>query len=624
MATKVASASQPRRSLAELRTRAGEAGWTPDLTLFAVLLVLTASFDKHFSKLGLPGGTIYVSELAFAAIAVLALRRVGVSGAVSRIRGSVPLLWLGALWLAGVIASARGLATFGLHAITHDVGLVEYSLVIPLVAVLVDSRRRADLLARTLVVAGICAAVTFAAGFFFLRGTWLNPGLLVLSAVTMYLSTVVLFPVARLLFLGSARTVALVGAGAACVLTALTVVRGAFVALLMAAIVLILLAPRRRRAFAVLVGAIAVSSGVALAIEAANVGWKPELVGAATVSAAPGFVAADDVSPFVGGRVVAGNAASGRYSREIKRGSWIQVNVGNLRPGALYELSFAAEPESPKQSAGFVGNTGGGGWGAKRWSVGPTVRWYRVHELLRATASSESLTLWDVVGADKIRVDAIRLVDLAGRSTQGLFQPTNITGDAGGSLPIASIPIWDDVRNVFDRNRQDSSGANAFWRLAYWRFLVEQTLKEPVFGVGFGKPAHFRWRGILYDARRGNAADPNDITPPHNSFLNVFYRMGLAGLVPLLLLVGLGLRGAVSTIRRPATGRSDQALLAGFVAVFVFAAFIAFFNVALENPYMGLFFWTPLAMLFVLPKLIGPAATGFARREAEAGTPPGA
>jgi O-antigen ligase len=195
---------------------------------------------------------------------------------------------------------------------------------------------------------------------------------------------------------------------------------------------------------------------------------------------------------------------------------------------------------------------------------------------------------------------------------------TSTTGAGAASAQSgSSIPVWDDVRNVFDSNRSDSSGANARWRLAYWHFLLDQTLKEPVLGVGFGKPADFRWRGTLYDPRRGNAADPNDITPPHNSFLNVFYRTGLLGLIPLLVLVALGLWRGIAAIRRPDVGRADQALLAGFVAVFVFASFIALFNVALENPYIGLFFWTPLAALFVLPRLIARGSVA-GRGEADA------
>lgn len=601
------AAREPGEAVAVGRLRAAAAGWTPDLALFCVLLVFTATFGKGFSKLGLPGGTIYVTEIGFVAIVALSLRRVGVSGALDRMRRSVPFIPLGILWVAGAVAAARGLVTYGPHAVVHDVGLVEYSLVIPIVAVLVDTRARADLLARTLFVAGLGAAVTFAAGFFLLRGSSLDPGRLVLSAVTLYLSFVVLFPLARVLFAVPVRRLGLASACIACVLIVLTVVRGALVALVMAAVALILLAPRRRRAFAVLGVTIVVSAGAAVALQAFGAGWKPVLRTAPATSAGPSFVSADDVAPLSGGRVVTGTAEAGRYSREVPKGQWIQVTVTGLTRGARYGVSFYVEPETPTASAGYVGDTSGAGWGAKRWVIGPRVRWNRVSDVLTATAPSERLALWFAAGAAKFRLDTLSFGSLEGghivAAAASGATPLDNPNDAPTLNSGSGIPIWDDVRNVFSNARGDSSGANSHWRLDYWRFLIEKTMKEPALGVGFGKPADFRWRGVLYDARRGIATDPNDITPPHNSFLNVFYRMGLLGLVPLLVLVALALRRGLVRIRNPGTSARDRALLAGFIGAFVFATFIALFNVALENPYIGLFFWTPLAALLVLPRL---------------------
>ncbi|MFL5946352.1 MAG: O-antigen ligase family protein [Gaiellaceae bacterium] len=589
------------RLFARVREHAVADEWTPDLALFGLLLVLTAMFGKRFSKLGMPGGIIYVTEIALAVIVVLALRRVGFRGALASMRRSVPFVPLAIFWMAGAVAAARGLHTFGPHAVVQDVGLVEYSLVVPLVAVLVDTRRRAELLVRTLIVAGAGAAVTFSAGFFLFRSSGIGPDRIALSAVTIYLALAVLLPTAFLLFGVGWSHASIVVAAVCVVLIMLTVVRGALVALVVSAAALIVLSPRRGRGFALLGAAVGAAVVAAVALEALDLGWKPRLAGGAVPQVGASLVAADDGAPFSGGRVVARDAVRGRYSREVKRGAWVQVTVNGLNPGSRYDVGFFVKPASPTPSAGFVGDTSGTGWGTSRWAVGPQMRWYEVRKQLVATAPSERLVVWFEEGAPSFLVDRLQFHPDVGT---GIPARTAATVNDAASRGAGGIPIIDDLRNALSSDPHNGSGANVRWRLSYWRYILEHTLHEPLLGVGFGKPASFRWRGVLYDARRGATDDPNDITPPHNSFLNVFYRMGLIGLIALLVVMVLGPARGVSAARRRFTTYADRALLAGIVAVYCFAAIMAFFNVALENPYMALFFWTPLALLFAMPPLI--------------------
>jgi O-antigen ligase len=169
--------------------------------------------------------------------------------------------------------------------------------------------------------------------------------------------------------------------------------------------------------------------------------------------------------------------------------------------------------------------------------------------------------------------------------------------DAGGDAPLV-----EDVRRAFGDEAESGSSANVGWRLAYWRYVLRSMRSNPVLGVGFGKPAAFHWNGIAYDRRRGDPTDPHDVSPPHNSFVNLLFRMGLLGLLPLLALIAAAAWRFASALRAGSLSAFDRATLVGLAAIFVFIAVIASFNVALEGPFMGIFFWTVLGLLLLLPR----------------------
>jgi hypothetical protein len=146
---------------------------------------------------------------------------------------------------------------------------------------------------------------------------------------------------------------------------------------------------------------------------------------------------------------------------------------------------------------------------------------------------------------------------------------------------------------------------NARWRLSYWKYeITEAATSNPVLGVGFGRPADFTWRNLTYDTRSGEGE--YSVSPPHNSFVNVFFRTGLLG---LLALAALGIAGLVRTLRaRRAAEPGDRAWYAALVALVVFAAGIASLNVALEGPYMGIVIWTLVGLTLVVPRRLDTRA----------------
>lgn len=136
---------------------------------------------------------------------------------------------------------------------------------------------------------------------------------------------------------------------------------------------------------------------------------------------------------------------------------------------------------------------------------------------------------------------------------------------------------------------------NSAWRLLYWGLLLAIALRSPIVGQGFGDnfPA-FHFRGETY------GLDPTAPAGVHNSFLFIFYKEGAIGLLLIVLFiifVLLNVRKATTGPEQEDVGWRQTAAGSALVFVCVFACF----NVVLEGPYMGLFFWL-YAALAVAPK----------------------
>jgi O-antigen ligase len=165
------------------------------------------------------------------------------------------------------------------------------------------------------------------------------------------------------------------------------------------------------------------------------------------------------------------------------------------------------------------------------------------------------------------------------------------------------------IQNTFGGGAGNVDATNQRWRLAFWAYMLRSAAHHPLLGVGFGRPANFHWHNVVYDARRGDPRNDSDVTGPHNSFVNLLYRTGLLGFIPLLILVGLAASATVSSLRRENTP-AIRAAHVGLVAIFVFVVVTAGLNVALEGPYMAIFFWSALGLLLTWPQLHATTADG--------------
>lgn len=135
----------------------------PDLALVALLLLLTATVSRSFST-GVHLGPVYVTEVVMAIAAGIAVVRLGIGESWSVLR-RLPLPALALFWAVGAIAAIRGIREFGFSQTSEDVGLAVYSLVLPLLALVVVDRERHRALFGVLVACGFAAMATFAATY---------------------------------------------------------------------------------------------------------------------------------------------------------------------------------------------------------------------------------------------------------------------------------------------------------------------------------------------------------------------------------------------------------------------------------------------------------------------------
>ena len=519
---------------------------TGDLVVLSVLVVLMAMFGRPFSKIGVPGTPLYVTEVAAASVFALALVRCGPSGAVARVRTTIPLVALGLFWLAGAIALARGLH-WGFFRWKHDVGLVEYSVFLPLTALVIDSRARARGFIAVLQAAGIAAIVVATPVFLFASDSTIARLGIANSAVTVYVSLFVVLAVARFVSGLPLRPweLAMVASGTILMLPLHS--RSAWVGLASAAVVLVALAPGRGPRRLLVGSGLAVLFCVGAAFEfTAGSAHTTSTLPYTQAMARPNFVADDGLTAFVGGSWVR-DPLHGRYARRLPvygtgTRDWLELTrLSGLEPGSIYTVEFALKPIRALQAVGAVGDTSGAGWGADSWRTSSERSWQRFRFHLTATKPVERLVLFDRSGT-AVLVDDLRVVKGRVGGPSGNVSPDPISGQVpirreNAQAPAASEPAI-----------PGASDANSRWRLDYWRFLIRKSAHEPVLGAGFGRPDAFHWNGLVYDARTGSGSE-FDFTPPHNSFVNIFHRMGLLGLLPLIWLMLVAMFRVVRAVR---------------------------------------------------------------------------
>jgi len=241
-----------------------------DLYILSLLLALTAMFGPGFSKLSIDGSPIYITEILLGLTIVAATVRVGFSESLARIR-ALPMIPLVIYWIAGVIATVAGLSAEGISRTIEDVGLFEYSLILPVVAITATSAARLELIRGAVIAGAGLATIIYLASDLTTRVFDQDGPAFTVSALTfgLYMALLVAFVSSELAHERNPSRILVVLAALGLVLAFLTGVRAVWFGLFVGLTAVVVLAPpgRRFRWAGITTLVVCASLAVALSIE---------------------------------------------------------------------------------------------------------------------------------------------------------------------------------------------------------------------------------------------------------------------------------------------------------------------------------------------------------------------
>jgi hypothetical protein len=138
---------------------------------------------------------------------------------------------------------------------------------------------------------------------------------------------------------------------------------------------------------------------------------------------------------------------------------------------------------------------------------------------------------------------------------------------------------------------------NIIWRLKVWKATWRVGMASPVLGDGFSRVLVYD-DSIAIDRVRG-FADNSGITPPHNEFLTIFYKMGFLGLALFLWINGFVFVQGVKALRLCEQGMRRVCLIGALGGLVVWHAMAQFFDV-IDSPPTNIFLWMLLGLVLVL------------------------
>jgi O-antigen ligase len=185
---------------------------------------------------------------------------------------------------------------------------------------------------------------------------------------------------------------------------------------------------------------------------------------------------------------------------------------------------------------------------------------------------------------------AIGAVVLAGDAAFGRrsFEQSRLNHFVESALSVTDI---NGVRPYRSDEVVDKPDNNRF-RLAWWRTVAGETYAQaPWLGLGFGYDLADSFLRTYYP----EGSDEFSARSPHNIMLSIFGRMGLAGLLPFLALIGFVASRTWQAGQRARENRESDPTLSLWLGVWAILG-SACFGVVLESPMGAIVFWSIIGM----------------------------
>ncbi|MGA2494107.1 MAG: O-antigen ligase family protein [Roseiarcus sp.] len=152
---------------------------------------------------------------------------------------------------------------------------------------------------------------------------------------------------------------------------------------------------------------------------------------------------------------------------------------------------------------------------------------------------------------------------------------------------VSAVQLVENAASIFGGGGEQTEGTKE-WREKWWNIIVDNTVYGPYFwtGRGFGV-------NLALEDGFGNRDNERPLRSPHNAHMTILARAGIPGVTlwGVFLAAWLGaMLHTMSLARRD--GMADWAGLLLFIACYASACLInASFDVALEAPMQGIWFW---------------------------------
>jgi len=152
---------------------------------------------------------------------------------------------------------------------------------------------------------------------------------------------------------------------------------------------------------------------------------------------------------------------------------------------------------------------------------------------------------------------------------------------------VSSVQLVENIASIFGRSG-DQTESTKVWREKWWNIIVDNTVRGPYFwtGRGFGV-------NLAFEDGFGNPHNERPLRSPHNGHITILARAGIPGAALWGIFLAAWLLALLQTMfRATRCGQPEWTGLLLFIACYATSCLInAAFDVALEAPMQGIWFW---------------------------------
>ncbi len=283
-------------------------------------------------------------------------------------------------------------------------------------------------------------------------------------------------------------------------------------------------------------------------------------------------------------------------------------------PGAPVPLIVVKQGDFGVQLAGVAAFILVGLYGVRRGWMPTWMMWVLAFtDLAIITAVSRGGMVAAVVGAGSAllfvrsgqRVATAMGIALAGFVALSVLNPTLDVGSVQGRT-LSFNQLFENVTSVLSSSNAGNLEGTKEWRLAWWNKIISYTVDGQYFWTGKGFGIN------LADADGFQVLADHSLREPHNGHIAMLARGGVplfTGWVLIQIAFGVGLARAAYRARVAGQFRLIQMIGVDF-AIWAAALVNMSFDVYLEGPQGGIWFWSVVGFGLVLMRAAGIVGAG--------------